>query len=556
MGSKNKENTTIYPDREMRWWGWGEPYEPSHLSSEALSFLKQQLSIDQFKETPPLDIEEVQLADPALSAKVRKELVAVVGEKYFLDDRYSRVLRNAGKSYPDLFKQRSGDFAKAIDAVVLPANEDEVEAILKLCSSEKIAVVPFGGGTSVVGGLTPLKGQFKAVISLDLARLNGVSNIDKRSLTARFGPGTTGPQAEAELAEHGLTLGHFPQSYEFITIGGCVATRSSGQASTGYGRIDELVVGLTLTTPTGKLRVKDIPASAAGPKLRELVVGSEGVLGVITEVTLRVKPVAEARLYEGWFFRSFYEGAEAFRELKQAGCAPTVARLSDQEETRVSMILTDKGRLKDKVGRAYLKRRGYAEGCVAIIGWEGSKQSIDAKRTQAVPILRKYSGLRVGTSIGEAWLKGRFSGPYLRDDLLDRGLMVETLETATEWSNLMNLHQVVTKAIKDALLEYAPGAIVYCHISHLYPSGASLYFTFVADQVAGDELKQWQAAKAAASDAITSNGGTITHHHAVGHDHAPWMQEEVGELGIRALKALKQELDPVGIMNPGKLVIE
>jgi alkyldihydroxyacetonephosphate synthase len=468
-------------------------------------------------------------------------------------DREERVSHAAGKSYPDLVRLRSGDASGAPDAVVYPASHEEVAEVLEICAEERIAVVPFGGGTSVVGGVEPLRGDFEAVIALDLERLDGLTT-DRTSLLGTFGAGLRGPRAEARLEARGLTLGHFPQSFEFATIGGYAATRSAGQASTGYGRFDKLVLGLRCATPSGDVVVKPFPGTAAGPSLRELIVGSEGTLGVITEATLAVRPYPRERRYEGWSFRSFEEGAEAFRQLEQAHAAPDIARLSDDEETRLAMALSVSGSVAERVGKAYLKARGHEGGCIVIAGYEGEPEVVARRARDGARRLRAAGALALGRRPGESWLRGRYAGPYLRDALLDRGVAVETLETATTWTRLGELHRAVADALRRALAERGTPALVGCHVSHLYPAGASLYFTWIARREEGAELDQWRAAKSAASDAIVAHAGTITHHHAIGRDHVPWMTAEVGEVGVEALRAVKDRLDPAGIMNPGKLL--
>jgi len=392
------------------------------------------------------------------------------------------------------------------------------------------------------------------VISLDLGRIADVRDVDKRSLTAAFGAGLRGPAVELALAGHGLTLGHYPQSWEYATVGGWVATRSAGQASTGYGAIDKLVSGLRCVAPAGEVDLRPLPATAAGPGVRQLWVGSEGLLGVITEATLRVRPVPAVRRYEGWMFHDFEEGAEAFRTLEQRHVIPDVARLSDEHETRLSLTLSDDGSLKRRAGRRYMSVRGYGGGCVAILGWEGERRDVDARRALTRRILARAGGLSLGAGPGRSWERGRYEGPYLRDALLDRGVMAETLETATTWSGLMGLYAAVGDAIRAALAEQGTPGLVMCHVSHLYPDGASLYYTFIARQREGAELDQWRAVKSAACDAIVANGGTLTHHHAIGRDHAPWMPREIGETAVEALRAVKQRVDPAGILNPGKLL--
>jgi alkyldihydroxyacetonephosphate synthase len=516
------------------WWGWGAEPPPFPDALAALAG----------RPTPPVPIADVRLPESRLPGALRP-LARV--------DREERVLHAAGKNYPDLVRLRSGDASNAPDGVLYPSDHHEVARILELCAAHEVAVVPFGGGTSVVGGVEPLRGEFESVVALDLARIDHLTT-DRVSLLGTFGAGLRGPRAEARLAARGLTLGHFPQSFEFATIGGYAATRSAGQASTGYGRFDKLVLGLRMASPAGEVVVKPFPATAAGPSLRELIVGSEGTLGVITEATLMLRPLPGERRYEGWSFRSFEDGVAAFRELAQEHAAPDVARLSDEEETRLAMQISASGSLTERIGKRYLKARGHERGCIVIAGYEGERRDVAIRAGLGAARLRAAGGLPLGRRPGEAWLRSRYHGPYLRDALLGRGVMVETLETAATWSRLHELHRAVTKALKDAMAARGTPALVGCHVSHLYPAGASLYFTWMGRAEEGAEIEQWRASKDAAMGAIVAHGGTITHHHAVGRDHVPWMTAEVGELGVAALHAVKARLDPGGIMNPGKLL--
>jgi alkyldihydroxyacetonephosphate synthase len=537
----------------VRWWGWGEDAGAVALPPQADGLLRGELGVE---DAPGrrVSLDEVRLPDTALPGAARERLVAAVGKQHVREDRESRITHAAGKSYPDLVRVRSGDGSGAPDAVVAPGTADEVAGALAACADAGVAVIPFGGGTSVVGGVEALRDGHAGAVSLDLGRLDGVLDVDRSSLTATLEAGLLGPELESRLGQEGLTLGHFPQSFEFSTLGGWVATRSAGQASTGYGRIDELVEGVRCVAPVGEVSTRSLPASAAGPSLRELIVGSEGVLGVICSATVRVRPAPAARHYEGWSFRSFEEGIEAFRVMEQADASPDVARLSDLDETRVSLAMGSTGGTAERLGLAYLRLRGHEGGCLAIAGFEGDEDDVGRRRQRAALMLRAGGGLYLGTRPGRAWTRGRYAAPYLRDALLDRGVLAETLETATSWAGLEELYRAVREALHRALAGRGTPALVMCHVSHLYRSGASLYFTFFARQEAGAELDQWRAAKHAACDAIVENGGTITHHHAVGRDHAPWMRAEVGELGLDLLRAAKERLDPRGIMNPGKLL--
>ena len=459
------------------------------------------------------------------------------------------------RAIPDLIRSRGGRIEHAPDAVVTPGDAAEVAALLELCSAERIAVVPFGGGTSVVGGVEPLRGPHETLIAVDLARLRTVA-VDPVSMTATLGPGLRGPEAERALGARGFTAGHFPQSFEYATIGGFAATRSAGQASAGYGRFDELVTALAIATPIGELRTLLTPHTAAGPALRELVLGSEGVLGAITEVTVRVRRAPQARRYEAWIASDFGAGAELVRSLAQGDSLADVTRLSDEEETRVSLALAGTDGARRAALDAYLKLRRRSGGCLMICGWEGTEQDVDRRRALSARLLRRGGAVQLGQAPGRAWERGRFAGPYLRDELIDQGYLIETLETSHTWSRVGELHRSVADALDRALREQGTPGIVMCHLSHAYRDGASLYFTFAARARAGAELDQWRAAKRAACEAIVAAGATITHHHAVGRDHAPYMRAEVGETGLAALAAVKERLDPAGIMNPGKLLPE
>jgi alkyldihydroxyacetonephosphate synthase len=537
----------------MRWWGWGDAAHPPVLPAHALDFLRENVGLAG-RPRPPVALSHVQLPASALAPDALAQLREIVGTHNVREEHLERVLHAAGKGYPDLVRLRAGEPEGAPDAVVYPASHDQLRALLELCARTTLAVVPFGGGTSVVGGVAPLRGSHSGVLALDMSRMSDVLALDRESATVAVQAGMRAPALERHLGAAGLTLGHFPQSFEYVTLGGCAATRSAGQASTGYGAIDKLVLGLRVAAPTADIELPALPASAAGPGLRQLLVGSEGTLGVISELSLRVRPAPRERIYDGVFFEDFAAGEQALRALAREHVLPDVARVSDEQETRMSLALAGAGSVKGRAGRAYLGLRGYGGGCLAILGFEGAPEDVAFRRRRALQLVRAGGGLAVGRSPGEAWLKGRFSAPYLRDELLTHGVMVETLETATQWSKLRALHRSVREAIAQALRQGGTPGLVMCHISHVYETGASLYFTLIARQREGDEIGQWHAVKQAAGDAILAGGGTITHHHAVGRDHVPWMEREVGAGGVAALRALKEELDPAGIMNPGKLL--
>ena len=538
--------------REQKFWGWGEPGAGPALPNHAAGELRERLGVSGEVVSSPVALAEVRLRAPVLAAGLRAALEGAVGTEHVRDDREVRVLRAAGKSYLDLLAQRAGECADAPDVVVAPASHEQAAAVLRACAEHGAAVIPFGGGTSVVGGVAPLRGRFETAVCLDLGRLDAVLDMDERSRLARVGAGLRLPELDHALASHGLRLGHVPQSYEWAMVGGCAATRSAGQSSTGFGRFEDLVAAVRCATPAGELATLGAPASAAGPDLRALVLGSEGVLGVITELVLRVRPVAPERRYEAWMLRSFDAGCDALRALAQAEVAPDVARLSDEDETRTTFAFAGEAGIARRVSGAALRALRYRPGCLLIAGWEGDAADIARRRAPAVRVLRSADALPLGRGPGEAWGGARFAGPHLRDALLDRGVLVETLETAATWSGLGALHASVRDALEAALR--ATAAIVGCHASHLYPDGASLYFTVLARQDPDDPAGQWNAAKRAAGDAIAAAGATITHHHAVGRDHARWLEPEIGALGVELLRGAKLVCDPTGIMNPGKLL--
>ncbi len=539
----------IEPRRDSKWWGWGDPSVEPELDVEAQATLAEW--IGELTPTPhAASLDGFQLPDPE---PLPDALIEAVGAEAVFTAVEDRLRHATGCGYADLVRLRSGRLEAAPDAVLLPADADAVQRVLEICTAEGIAIVPYGGGTSVVGGVEPFRGAHGRLLSLDLSRLRGVE-VDERSLTARLGAGLRGPEAEAALAQRGVTLGHFPQSFEYATIGGFAATRSAGQSSSGYGRFDEVVSAVRLLAPTGELRTLETPHTAAGPSLRQTVIGSEGVLGVIPEVTVRVRPAPAIRRYEGWMAESFEAGAEIVRALAQGPGLPAVIRISDEEETRASLALSGPRGVAGALFGRYLALRRRGEGCLIVVGVEGDEESVSRRRALTVRELRRGGAAYLGQAAGRSWEHGRFQGPYLRDTLMDAGAIVETLETSHTWARLEELRGVVGTAIRNSLAAQGTPGLVLCHLSHAYADGASLYYTFIARARVGEELDQWRAVKRAASEAIVATGATITHHHAIGRDHAPYMEAEVGALGIEALRALKERLDPTGIMNPGKLL--
>jgi alkyldihydroxyacetonephosphate synthase len=531
------------PREEISWSGWGDPARAAPLPEAFDGLLRETLGLTGGA-AAPASPDAVTLEPSRLPDALYAELASIVGDGHVHADQDWRARHRGGKSTVDLLELRLRRPLSAPDAVLTPGSHAEVVAVLQRCSDRRVAVVPFGGGTSVVGGLSADAAGFTAVVALDVRRLNALTAVDGESRLAVLEPGLRGPEAEALLAPHGYTLGHFPQSYEYATLGGFAAARSSGQSSAGYGRFDDRVMALRLAIPAGTLELGRAPKSAAGPDLRQLVLGSEGALGVITSLTLALSPAPERRVYEGWRLPDFSAGAAVLRRLAQDGPPATVVRVSDEAETALG--LARPGQLGSGEGA------GAAGGCLAILGWEGDEADV-ARRRAATREVLLAAGAAPVPGAGEGWAHGRFRAPYLRDALLDAGALVETLETVTFWSGLPRLYGAVSDALRATLTDLGSPPVILCHISHVYATGASLYFTVACAQLE-DPIAQWQAAKAAAGAAILNAGGSITHHHGVGADHRDLYAQEIGPLGVEVLRAVKRTLDPAGILNPGILV--
>lgn len=391
----------------------------------------------------------------------------------------------------------------------------------------------------MVGGLEPVASG--PCITLHLGRLSRILAVDPVAGTVTAEAGILGPALEDDLNARGLTLGHFPQSFHYSTLGGWIATRSAGQKSTLYGKIEERVRSLRLVSPGGSLSTPEVPAAAAGPDLNQAITGSEGVLGVITRATMRLAPLPEYSDYRGYLFSSFVEGVEAARQIMRSELRPAVFRLSDEADTETSLAMRAP---PDETAPAPTI-------ALLIIGFEGREREARLGWEQAEPVLDRYGARPLGQGPGEAWNRARFEAPYLRDDFLDRGIMLDTLETATTWSRYLDLYRAVREGLASAMGERQH---IMGHLSHCYSDGASIYYTFLAPQERGNEIEQWQRVKSAATQAVVEHGGALSHHHAIGTDNRPWMASYLGAGGIHALAALKQAFDPHGIMNPGKLI--
>jgi alkyldihydroxyacetonephosphate synthase len=555
----------------LRWWGWGTLDQGYSLEGRTAFWptLQEWLDLPDEAiqhETPPVSLEDISLRPPRLDDPMLSSLRRLLGDEAVRTGKRARVEHAYGKSYRDLIRIRAGYIPNPPDAVVYPADQGHVVSLLAWAADRDVAVIPFGGGSSVLGGVEPSPGDCP-VVTLDLARLDRVLSVDPTSRTARIQAGATGPEVEAQLNAQGFTLGHFSQSFEFSALGGWIATRSAGQNSIGYGKIEALTQAVRVVTPVGIVETKDTPATAAGPSLLELLIGSEGTYGVITEATMRVRPLPAVQDYRGIIFHGLEDGVAAFRDLMQsADLRPAIIRLSDVPETAAQAVMSHEHhglrRLADHLIERYLDAQEYdltAGSTLMLLGFDGDAKWTARQWRLALTICGDHRGLSLGRAVGRSWMRDRYAQPYLRDTLLGHGVMVDTLETATTWSNLMPLYEAMVGAMRGAIgaTDGGPGYVM-THISHAYEHGASLYSTFLGRQVPDPDplvrQAQWQAIKRATTDAILAAGGTLTHHHGIGRDHALWLEEEVGRVGMKVLRVLKPTFDPTGILNPGILL--
>ncbi len=534
-----------------RWNGWGENGRSFSLVDRPHFWPALLRRIGALPEgvAAPVSLEQVSMPEAVLEPALVDRLAKATDQ--LLTDRESRIRHACGRSYRDLVRLRSGAIDTAPAAVAVPRTHEQVSELLRIASEARLPVVPFGGGTSVVGGVEGPPGPY---LALSLRGLDRLISLDPVSHVARLEAGMLGPEVEQALGAQGFTLGHFPQSFEFSTLGGWIAARSAGQQSTRYGKIEEMVVGLRVATPAGDLETAVSPAASEGPDLNRVLAGGEGSLGVITEAWLRVHPSPVARHYVGVLLPDFVAGIGAIRALMQAGGRPATFRLSDASETEATLAMrtSSPSRLKSAAAAVVKRWLGPMEGrCLLVAGFEGTGSEIRIQRALAGQALKAARAVSLGAGVGREWFAHRFDLPYLRDVLLDRGVMVDTVETATTWSNLENLHGAVTRALQQSLEAWGTPAWVFCHVSHAYEVGASLYFTFAARQDPERPIAQWQTAKTAATEAIVACGGVLSHHHGIGRDTAAWLGPRLKAGGMALLKGAKDGVDPLGVMNPG-----
>ncbi|MEI8029167.1 MAG: FAD-binding oxidoreductase [Comamonadaceae bacterium] len=528
-----------------RWNGWGDDATSMGLTEGARAMLRARLGAG----LPGVDATRDSIVAQIPASRMPPH-------RLIQTDPSTRFAMALGESFGDWIRKRFGALPPVPDGVAFAESSDQVRELLDLAQQHNWIVIPFAGGTSVAGHLDcPI--SERPTLSINLSRMNRLLHLDQQSQLATFEAGTAGPLVEAQLRGLGYTLGHFPQSFEYSTVGGWVVTRSSGQQSLRYGRIEQLFAGGRLESPVGTLRIATVPAASAGPDLRELVLGSEGRFGILTEVTLRVSPLPEHESFHALFFPHWDAAETAVRELVQRKLPLSMLRLSNGIETETNLTLAGHTRVIGWLQR-YLSWRGCTEGkCMLMLGVTADSRTARDTLREARRLLAKRGGVYIGPAMGSKWAANRFKGPYLRNALWDQGYSADTIETAVDWPQVKNLMLAMEQAARDVFAQYGEPVHAFTHLSHIYPQGSSIYSQFVWATANGGfapNFERWQRLKAAVAATIAAHGGTVSHQHGVGRDHAAHLADEKGPLGMSTLAQLCRHFDPKQIMNPGKLL--
>ncbi len=548
----------------MKWWGWGrEDIVFTHEDKPGFApFMLEALGLDLTRAAaPPVAFGALEIPEPVLDGDLRATLEGAVGAEHVSTDALDRLQHARGKSLRDLVRHRRGDVGRLPDVVVRPASEDQVGALMRAALDADAVLIAFGGGSSISGSLEAAATETRTVVSVDLGCLDRVLGVDDTSRLARVQAGVFGPQLEAQLGAQGWTAGHFPDSFTHSTLGGWIATRSSGMQSDRYGDVADIVRGLRAVTPTGVLAVRPVPATSTGPSVREMVLGSEGRLGIITEATVHVRRVPADRRILGYLFPTWPDGLAAMRDIAASEAAPLLTRVSDAPETKLSFATrkapTLLDRLQSKALMSFLhKRRGVDldELCLSFVGFEGTAAHVAAQRKLVQRIVSRHGGLCIGSGPGALYDQKKFDTPYIRDFLLAHGVLADVSETAAPWSVLPGLYANVRTAAHGAFGALGVRGYIMCHLSHSYHAGACLYFTFaIIPTGTRDGLEEYDRVKGAVQQAFVDSGGTLSHHHAVGTEHAQWLEQDVSPPGVRMVRALFEGTDPGGNLNPGKI---
>lgn len=550
--------------KHMKWWGWGRDGVGFHHEDKPAfaPFVRQAVGLDL---ATAVAVEEPAFSDLTVPTSraprpLLDSLVAIAGDEHVTQDDLARVIHTYGKSLRDLVRVRANQFERVPDVVVYPGDEAEVQAVVDLAVATNAVIIPFGGGSNIAGSLEPRADESRPIISLDLGRLDRLIDIDEDSQLARIQAGAQGPDLERQLNDRGWTIGHFPDSFTHSTLGGWVATRSSGMQSDKYGDIADIARGMRVVRAGGVLVLRPLPSTSSGPSVREMILGSEGRLGVITEVTVQVHRVPDKRDVYAYFFPTWEDGIRAMQAIAESDATPSITRISDAPETGFSLATSKERHGMDKflagtVLPGLMRAKGWdlEKICLSFIGFEGSIAHAKRQKKLVDAIVKRHGGMGVGTGPGILYDQKKFDTPYLRDFLLDRGAAGDVSETAAPWSRLLELHDNVFAAANAAYESLGIHGWIMSHLSHSYHSGACLYFTF-AFVFGDDPIGEYETVKKAIQQAFVDNGGTISHHHGVGREHSPWLAEDISPEGVAVMGALFSGADPTATFNPGKVI--
>jgi alkyldihydroxyacetonephosphate synthase len=551
----------IYAPQHMKWWGWGN--EDVRFNSLAhpnfWPFAKSVLEIDRDEfDRRAWKLDEIDLPEAGRNERFLAKLKSFLGPTQISDNKKERVVHAYGKGFRDLFRLRHGMATAAPDLIVYPESERDVCLTLRAAAECDVVVIPFGGGSNISGCVERMDTRRMAV-SLDMRRMRRVLEVDAQSCTARIEAGIFGPDLEQQLAAYGLTLGHFPDSFLHSTLGGWIATRSAGMQSDKYGKIEDMVLAVRMVTTEGVLATRVVPKSSNGIDVKHLCIGSEGTLGVITEATMSVHPRPESRVVSGYLFAEFEGGIEAMHECVRQECMPAMVRLNDPDKTALSMAFRPPAsRLSHAASglmKGYLRVKGFdlPRACLMLTAVEGKRTETARRFSETEAIYRRFGAIGMGEKAGKSFEATKFDFPHIRDFLLDRDVTTDVSETSTVWSNILPLYRDTIKAIRGSIGESGVRPWAGCHISHTYQSGASVYFTFGFKQQQGREMEQYLRVKRVAQQSFIDCGATLSHHHAVGTEHLPWLAADISPLGLQAVAAIKRGLDPGNVLNPGRL---
>jgi alkyldihydroxyacetonephosphate synthase len=555
--------------QHMKWWGWGVEGVGFHWEDKPgfAPFVEYATGLD--LHTAPVismpDFDKLTVADSLAPAPFVSALAAIVGDAFVSTDKMERVVHTYGKSIRDLIRVRANLIERAPDVVVYPADEDETQRVVDAAIAADVVIIPFGGGSNIASSLEPRADETRVVLSLDMGRMRELISIDEESGLARIQAGALGPDLEAQLEKRGWTLGHFPDSFTHSSLGGWIATRSSGMQSDKYGDIADIVRGLHVVRPSspgrdGILVIRAIPSSSTGPSVRDMIVGSEGRLGIITEATVQVHRTPAKRDVYAYFFPNWEAGTAAMQEIAESDATPSITRVSDARETSFSLATSKESHgvakfLSGTVLPFLMKRKGWKldDICLSFIGYEGGEAHAKRQKKLVEAIVTKHGGMGVGSGPGVLYDQKKFDTPYIRDFLLDRGAAGDVSESAMPWSKVNQLHDAVRVAADKAFDEIGIKGWIMSHLSHSYHSGACLYFTF-AFVFGDDPIGEYNVVKTAIQQAFIDNGGSLSHHHGVGLEHAPWLEQDISSEGVALMRGLFASADPGENFNPRKIV--